>query len=357
MTTPLTHFVRERTDQRYFSARIFPSIQNVSKKKGRAAGFVMGSSLTIAAISSMAISYFTLEGSVRALIDLAGNNGNHLVALRSLGDAGGWTSLAVFSLLGLGTVSVKIIREGEYLGLKKICKTWIRQNINVIREDPDSFNHLYGEINDLFDAYQTQCLIPKNLVNHRNITVKMFSNSEIPAQEKIYRIDKGMENLLQEIKVDMDQATSLDNYFQRIRDGQNELRRQGHSKQLGAIILGVALPLILLTTTVMSCVGEVGLGKELFSDREALTDIGHFGEWPLNAVEAFAMAFFLHLWCMVNQGDFIRKKQVYETHLNTLKGDRSTHNRLADLANQELSELSNECHFFKYPHDYKFTKL
>ncbi|CRX37445.1 hypothetical protein [Estrella lausannensis] len=361
MTPTMTQWIKAETDDRWFISRFARAAQAITKKKGGLAGTLMVSSALAAKVYGLAVAYFTSEGSVRALIDLAHHNttGNttDIVYLRSLGDSGGWSALAVFSLFGTGALLLKLVREGEYITVKKALKTWIATQHAAIAEDPASAKHLYLKINDLLDAYQSQCLFQKSLVARRITALDILEKNPLPSECSLYRKDKALKKVFCDIKRDLEEATSIKYYFHRIHDGQRSVAKNGISKRLGSLIMGVAIPIILMVTAIFSYVGEFGLGKELYLDKKELTDTGHFGEWPLNAVEALATAFFFHLWYMVNEGDFVRTKKAYKTYLQSLKETRSSYNRVAEIANEELKELSPSLGFFKLPGEYQIERI
>lgn len=361
MTLPLTKWIRTETDDRWFISRFVNAAHTITKKKGGVAGAMMVSSALVASVYGIAVAYFTSEGSVRALIDLAHHNqtGNStdIVYLRSLGDSGGWSALTVFSLFGTGAILIKLMREGEYLTVKKALKKWIASQQSTISEDPSAFKNLYLKINDLLDAYQSQCLFQKSLVSRRITALEILEKNPLPSECSLHRKDKALKKVFVDIKRDLEDATSMKYYFHRIYDGQRSVAKNGCSKRLGSLVMGVAIPLILMVTMIFSYVGEFGLGKELYIDREELTDTGHFGEWPLNAVEALATAFFFHLWYMVNEGDFVRTRKVYKTHLKGLEETPKSYNRIAEIANEELKDLSPGLGFFKLPGEYQIERI
>lgn len=357
MTMQITKYVQKETADLWFLNRLTRSLHTVAQKRGCLAAAAMASCALSTKVYALAVAYFTAEGSLRALEDLARSNSTDIVRLRSLGDSGGWMALTIFSLFGAGTILLKLVREGEYLRIKELLKDWLESNQSVILEDPDSFKNLYLKINDLLDACQSQCLFQKSLISRRITALDLLERNPLPEECSLQRKHKALKKTFDAIKTDLEEATAMKYYFHRLYDGQRSVAKNGCGKRLGALVMGVAIPLILLTTAVMSFVGEFGLGKELFMDREELTDVGHFGEWPLNAVEALATAFFFHLWFLVNEGDFIRTRKVYKAHLGGLKDTPSSYNKVVEIANEELKDLTPGCGFFKLPGEYQIEKL
>src|SRR5690606_17684609 len=145
-------------------------------------------------------------GSVRAMLDLAHHNttGNStdIVYLRSLGDSGGWSALTLFSIFGAGAILLKLVREGEYLKVKKALKTWIANNASTIQEDPSSFKYLYPKINDLLDAYNTQCLFQKSLTSRRLTALSILDKNPLPQECSLHRKDKALKKVFEEVERD-----------------------------------------------------------------------------------------------------------------------------------------------------------
>lgn len=355
VTMQITNFVKQDTEDRWLISRFARAVNTIAEKKGCFAATTMVLSTLAIKVYALAIALFTSEGSIRALIDLSTSNSTDVVRLRSLGDSGGWSALTIFSLFGAATLIMRLIREGEYLRLKDVLKKWYEQNEAAIAEDPNSFKDLYKIINNLFDVCQSQCLSRKSLVSRRLKALDVLN--ALPSKCALHRKDAKLQTVFANIKREVEKTTSMKYYPHRLYDGQLSVSKNGFSKNMISLVMGVALPLVLITTVIFSYVGEVGLGKELFIDREELTDVGHFGEWPLNAVEALATAFFFHLWFMISEGDFVRTRRVYETTMRESNLKVSDYNRIAAVANEELKDLSTGCGFFKLPGEYEITKI
>ena len=351
----ITNFVKQDTEDRWLISRFARAVNTMAAKEGCCAASTMVVSALAVEVYSLAVAYFTSEGSVRALIDLTDNNSTDVVRLRSLGDSGGWSALTIFSLFGAATFIMRLIREGEYLRLKDTLEKWYEQNKSAISEDPESYKNLYVTINDLFDACQSQCLFRKSIASRRLKALDILDT--LPNKCALHVKDRKLQTVFTQIKTDLEKTTSMKYYPHRLYDGQVSVSKNGCSRSMTNLVMGVALPLVLITTVIFSYVGEVGLGKELYIDREELTDVGHFGEWPLNAVEALATAFFFHLWFMISEGDLIRTKKVYEAKMEKLNSNPSHYNRIATIANEELKDLSSSCGYFKLPGEYEITKL
>jgi hypothetical protein len=355
VTKQITNWVRQDTEDRWLISRFIKAVNTVKDKKGYKAATMMVLSVVAIKVYALAVAYFTAEGSIRALIDLAtNNNSTDVVKLRSLGDSGGWSALTVFSLFGAITLLIKFIREGEYLQLKESLISWYENNKSVISENPESFANLYETINDLLDASQSQCLFQKSLISRRLTALDILN--DLPKKCPLHRRDNKLKAVFSNIQTELEKTTSMKYYPERLYEGQRSVSKNGCCRSMTTLIMGVAIPLILLTTVIFSYIGEFGLGKELFIEREELTDVGHFGEWPINAIEAIATAFFFHFWFMLSEGDFVRTRNVYKANLQNLKETSSKYNRVATLGNEELKELSSGVSF-KLPGQYEIKKI
>lgn len=360
--------IHNKTDNQCFAKRVYYSIKTISQKKGYLAGAATGVALSASAVYTLAFSYFLLEGSVRSLIDV--HHDHSIVGLRPLGDAGGWTGLGLFSVMALGNLCMKVIRESEYMKIKSICRKWVEANKMRIRDDRNFHQYLYSKINDLLDAFQSQCLFSESLISRRLVALDICQIADLDEEDCGYVSkflkDKDLKNIFEKIHQELQDASNPKQYCHIIHSGQQSIRHTGgSSKQLGSLVMGIAIPIILLSCAILSFVGEFGLGKELFIDEEGLTDVGHFGEWPFNAVEMVGVAFLLHLWVMINEGDFAITRKIYAKHIECSEKDCSLHkclqentslrNRLCTIANEELAQSAVNCHYFK-PLGYQFEK-
>jgi hypothetical protein len=312
----------------------------------------------IGAIYLTAASYFCMEGAVRSLIDIHHRNETDgIVGIRPLGDVGGWVMLPLFSVLTAGNVAMRIIREGEYLQLHAVCRDWIIANQAAISSDFQFHEQLYGHINNLVDKCQSNGLSIKGVPQRRLVALGIYTASTLSDQGEQLRCDRAIEQHLSALATKIDKKLSPSRYFQRIAAGLLQLREQGLSTQLTAAVMGAALPMTFLGLAALSYTGEVGLGVELFSERQELTDTGHFGEWPLNALEALSAMVILHVWSLLNEGDFAVAKKVYAKYLSTMRNDPMTYNLLCNIANSDLNERAARCQAVKLPGDYHFETI
>lgn len=118
--------------------------------------------------------------------------------------------------------------------------------------------------------------------------------------------------------------------------GGRSIKSRGCSPTLTARIFGIVFPILLMVNFALSIVGEVGLGTELFGLREDLTAIGHFGEWPINAIEALATAYLFNLWYTVSEANVNTVKSVYQSHLVDVAPELEASYR--EVAKEELAQ-------------------
>ncbi len=354
--TQLNQTVYEKTENRFFLTRYCSAIKSITKEKGWTTGILSTCAMTGAKIYGLAFSYFCMEGSARSVIDVI-NDDQFLVRLRPLGDAAGWTALALFSALTITTLSSRFIKEGEYLRLKSIFQKWILKNKEEIEKTEEMPRMIYNEMSKHLDKVSSQCFFPKNLASLQTTVLTLFCDVREERENSVLYKDKILEATYEKIRKNLENQSSATQYFSRLYDGLKSIKKHGgYSRLTGSIIKGIALPIIFFSGAFLSFVGEIGLGKEIFFDRNELTDIGHFGEWPFNATEMIGIAYFLHKWCILNEGDFARTRGTYKNALRSLQDENVLiQSRLCKVANRELNDLAIRCHYFKLPSDYELT--
>lgn len=351
MTISLGQKVYQETDALYFPVRLYNSIEWVAKEKGGVAAASLTLALAISTITSLGLSYFCMEGVVRSFMAVRDDD-TPIIKIRPLGDAGGWLSLIIFSTIALKTIINTSVREGESLKLPSIVQSWLAENKNS--EDPHFHKKLSKKIHDLLDCFDRRRLFPRSLLSRRLTALEILQNtdlSQLNGKEKI------MEDVLHKLHTKIEKKTSGRRYLYRVYEGEKSISEKGCCTQTISLIFGFALPLILMVNVVLSLTGEVGLGKELFVNRTELADTGHFGEWPINAIEAASVAYLLHLWYVINEGDFAITRRLYDKVITNFKGDPSSYNQLCKTANDDLAERAQICHYLKNPVHYKFEKL
>ncbi len=213
MTIELAREIHAQTDDRFFFNRILSAI----RQKGILRGSLIAGTLVTAKVYVLSVSFFCIEGAVRSFIELAKEN-DPFERIRPLGDAGGWTAISVFSSIALGTVSIQLIREGEYCKLGPICQKWIEG----CRRPP---KHLYRKLNDLFDAYSSQCLFSKNPVSRRLKVLKVCEEASPAKKSSIHRKDGQLKDMLIRIEKDIKKMSSCRGYFRKLAYGQKLLEK------------------------------------------------------------------------------------------------------------------------------------
>lgn len=365
---PFSH-LNERIHQvadhsRYFG-RLWKTIKLVKEKQGciRAAGASVG--LVAAAVYTSVFSYFCLEGAGRSLEETYVSLKENGKLVQAIGDAGGWISLPIFSFFALDSTLRQIMREGEFAEVKKICQNWhnevasssVPQERRVVLPKEE----FYVNIHHIFDALAPQCLLYKSVVSRKLLALEIIEGLEVfedeaelnPASQ--LSVDRRLKPIYQEIEKDWQKTICFSKYYDRMKTGIDATRaKYGKWRMVGNVITGIALPVLLGVTSLFSAMGEVELGKKIFGEREDLPETGHFGEWPDNLVGAGLAAFFLNK-DLILKGDHQLAADIYGQYLNTLNpavnqltGDKTLHNRLCEVANADLQQLSSTS-FFSQP--------
>lgn len=326
--------VHDKTDRRPFSTRLHDAVQAVIERDGPYGSAVVGA-IGAAQVASLAFSYFCLEGSVRSLEEVSISSIDHI---RPLGDVGGWTSLAVFSAMLMKSLLERLMGEGEYIRLRGICLEWIRENRAKIDGDPKFREELYMKIYELAGEMNARSLFTSSALSRRITALEV--SRDVGGVE--FAKEQKLEAIFRQISGNMEHETGIFRHFHRILVGWRAVSERGSREQSIASIFGMMLPLILITNVLLSVIGEVGLGKELYVDRQELPDTGHFGEWPINAVEAFSAAFFLHIWYLTGEGDFEIVRDIFDRTMENMsvEADKEI---LGKAKNAELNRLASSC--------------
>lgn len=356
MSIQFSQAVHNETDNNWIGLRLSKSIKSIVKEKGLAKGVLLTAAVANAKFYSLGLSFFCAQGAVKSIMEMVDDD-RSIVKLRPLGDAGGWTALIIFSEMSSWNLVKRLIGEGEYLRLGEACQNWFQNNKNWIQKNLRFQKELYTKIVSLLDDFCIQCLSSKRLVTRRLQALEIYQKFGFEEIDEIYSVDQKLKNIFTQIHTELEQISTSKQYFRKLYLGQKSLKNTGNCSRFSSMIVGIAIPIILLTTSLLSIIGEFGLGKELFIDEEELTDIGHFGEWPFNAMEALCVAVYFHIWCLINEGDFIMTRNIYAHHLDSVKDDESLHSRLTEVANDELSKSASNCYYSKLSIDYKFEKL
>lgn len=216
-------------------------------------------------------------------------------------------------------------------------------------------------IHHIFDAIAPQCLLYKSVVSRKLLALEIIEGLEIsehevePNPSSQLGVDRRLKPIYEKIEKDWEKTICFSKYCHRLKTGIDATRaRYGTWRMVGNAITGIALPILLTVSSFFSAMGEVELGKKIFGEREDLTEVGHFGEWPDNLVGAALAAYFLNR-DLVLKGDHQLVADICCQYLNTLNpavnqitGDKTLHNRLCEVANADLQQLSSTS-FFSQP--------
>ncbi len=349
--------VRYECEGKFFLSRIHGSVQAIRHEKGRLAGAAAVGALTVSSVAGAIFCWLCLEGSVRSVIDVI-EDPRSIVRLRYLGDVGGWTSLALFSVLAVKTIFERVMAEGEYCSVKEICLQWCLDNRHIIEQSPELMEGLYQKLYELIGALQARCLFSKGVLSKHIVALDVYKASGLEETSSQLIVDRKLETLFKNIQAEVDIELSAKKYCCSWSAGQKKVKQKSCSAIAAARIFGIAFPLIFMVNFVLSIVGEVGLGKELFVDREELTDIGHFGEWPINAIESLGTAYLLIWWYSLSVGSFEAIKGVFSRCVAALKDDEPIlHDRVLALAKEELAQVALHSNYLELPDDTELDDL
>lgn len=345
--------VHRETDQRFMVSRLYLGLREIYEKKGGVYALSLGLSCVAVKVSSLAIAVFCSEGVVRSYLESAKEEGI-LHKIRPIGDAGGWTALTIFCFMTLGKFISWTACEGEYLRLESIFNKWIVKHKAQIEENPRFSEQLYKNLHLIYDVYSENALFSKNLASRKVDVLTCIENSGLDLNEKKYLLDKQLKGKLDSISKKIEDKPCVQGYFHRLYEGGRSIKKQGCCNFSSALIMGIALPILLLSSAALSFVGEVGLGNQLYIERNSTEEVGHFGEWPFNGIEVLGIAFLLHLWVFINVGFFKDTRRAYKEELATLEDNAKLYKRMAGIANKQLDEGSRVCQMMRLPADDRF---
>ena len=339
---PLTHLnmhIHEMTENTSYMGKLWKTIKLVKNQHGYAAGTALSVGIAFASIYTATFSYFCLEGTARSIEETVVTYQEHGKIAQALGDAGGWSMLPIVSFFTFQASLKQLIREGEFAEVKQICEKWYQE----IKQP--SLEEFYVQINKVLDAIAPQCFLYKSVVNRKLIALSIVGekiNQEAPLNPSSeLSLDLQLKPIYQQITEKQNHIS----YLHRMRSGLHAIRaKSGMRSMIANVISGIAIPILLGISSISSGIGEVQLGKKLFEAKEDLVEVGHFGEWPDNLVEALLAAFFLNK-DLVLKGDIQWQTEMFQGYLNSLKTQSSMHNRLAEVANNEIQQLATTSFF------------
>lgn len=354
MITNFIDTIHSETKGRYFPARFCLSMAALGKERPLFS-LAMAIASFFGTVYAGGVAVFCGEGVIRSFKEIAEDE-TPVVRLRPFGDIGGWSALNLLSLMALDQFFKQLMHEGEYLRIEALSRKWIKENEEKIRNNPKFIEKLYFVIHDYLKTYSGLCLFSKSLSYRRMVVLNLTKEMKAKKKGGLY-FDRKLEEIFIRIKKREEKETSVKRYFSRFYQGEKALYQSGGGWRVAAsLVIGVAVPIFLLISALCSYVGEIGLGTELFYHRESLTDVGHFGEWPFNALELIALAILLNLWSIIYEGDFANLRSNYEDETKNFKiYDKNVKKHLEIMWEEESS--NNKCYFTKFQRDCKITVI
>lgn len=320
--------IRTQFETKPFLQRIHASLQ-VMKPLAKAASIT---AMTISSLFGAAISWLSIEGSVRSIIDVI-EDPRPIIRLRYLGDFAGWTSIALFSVVAVKGIFERIMAEGEYIKAQNICREGVTECS-------------YDEVVNLVDDLEARCLFSKTVASRRLVTTRIFHDQE---PEYNLLLDRRLAGIYEEVHSDINTAFSMKNHIHRFCSSQRLIKNKGCCLLTSSRIFGIVFPAILVLNFMLSITGEVGLAAEVFGNRSDLTSIGHLGEWPVNTIEAIATAYLFHKWYTVAPGNHEVVKEIYQRHAEHVEPELL--DRFNETARQELEGVSQDSAYLRLQTD------
>ena len=349
MALTLTDYVHIKTDQRFIGYRLTDSVYRIAKKNGLKSTVLMITGMTLSQFTAFAVSYFCIAGSIRSLKSIAKDK-RPIANLTPLGNAGGWCAIAVFTAVFMRKVFQQLIAEGEYE--KALI---VSEKYNFDLEDGLSIK-AYSEMYQILDSYSLKSFYSHTLFANRLKAMNILKSKNIIMLNKKYEIDLKMQKIYSRIEARISEETSGLKMIQRLYGGLKVCRGKGLGTLSIAVIFSVVLPVFLFGFASLTVAGEVGLGKELFVNKESLDELGHFGEWVINFIEIIGTIIFTGSE-VLSLADFKIKRKIFKEELNKLEHKPKKHEALRKLANKELVHAANTNYLVSFPKDYKFTRL
>jgi len=344
----LNRHTDDTLSKRTYLGRLWQTVKIIREKNGSFAATTAGCSMVIGSIYSLTFSYFCFEGAVRSLQEASHTFEETGKLSQSIGDAGGWFSLPIFSLFALNTVLRQCIREGEFSQVKQICEEW-HQKIDHDNLNQISIDSLYSHIHHILDEVSRQCFLPKNVIHRKLIALEIMEGLLKIDEENVIdpdcqlSLDLKLKSTYLEIEETRKIKCSLSKYFHRIHTGLKNT--EGTRERNRDLITGIVCPMFLTFGSFCSAIGTPILGQKIFIEREDIVEVGHFGEWPDNLVSSSVIAYSLNK-DLVLKGDIHLLNSIFQKHLdglnpilNSKKGDKDLYNRLCEVANEEIKQL------------------
>lgn len=350
MTTDITNYIDQALDI-FYPVRFVNSFKSIRKEKGYLAATTVATAFVFQSALSIGPAYFCGEGAVRSFIEMANTALPIYTRLRNAGNAGGWSQLDIFALLGFCKITDWIVQEGEYLKLESLSNEWLEATHSA--ENPANAENTYVELNDLLDVSGSRCFFPKSIMERHLTALKICANLKCLDNDSELSYDRQLEPIFQRIHSKVEKKLAFTQHLYRAYQG---LTVETFS-QISRLFFGALLPLCLVNNALLSIVGTVGLADDVLVNRTGLEEIGHFGEWIINAEECLTGALILHRQFILKNGDFKIMQKIYQKEINALKNNKDLHNRLCVLANQEFTEMVTLCYNIRWKRNYQFELL
>lgn len=354
MSVALGQALDHYTAEQWRICRFFGAIKAIEKEKGlnrTALGLLVA---TVGLVYSLTASGFCIKGSADSVNTTIYAN-NTLDTIAPLADIGGFVSVAIGTILAIGNGFIRITREGEYYKLKSFCKKWIVANKAAIISDLQGHSDFYSELNDLWDYVNTNCLFSKSLLSRRLTVLDLYNKAGLPDAGAEMLIDRQLEPILEGINRKISKKTSCGKCCCVIASGQKSYYQSSALGQGASLIIGIVVPILFFSVIVLSWTGGVTSAIKVFNKHEG--NIGNLGAYAITALAAASAMIVLPIWALINEGTFTRTKEVYAKKLAKLQHNVPQHNRLCELANQDLHERADICLYAKFPLRYKFSTI
>jgi hypothetical protein len=315
----------ERLQRRFWLRRVVSAMGYITRGWGALHGFFACAFLVVSSLVGLALAVFCMEGVTRSFLEV-GEDMRYIVHVRYLGDAGGWMSLAIFCVVAVKIIWERIMAEGEWVELSEICNDC----------------HDWKFVLALFMDARQRCFFRKSIATTYLTAIEACKHHTPPDIARLQQLLEDIAFCLQREKIRLGRRCCL---------SWGGIRKRGCCAISVATVFGLIFPIALAANVVLSLVGEVGLGYELFIERDELTDIGHFGEWPINAIEAAVTGVLFLSYFLLSDGDYEFAKYVYIARLHEVD-DNVSRQALVDVATNELMDLAGQSGFRFLPPEF-----
>lgn len=189
------------------------------------------------------------------------------------------------------------------------------------------------------------------------MALDVCSDAQVGVNTPQFAVDAQLQEVYKNVQRELEQELSSKKLCKRCCIGQRNIKKKGCCASVTSRIFGIVFPIILLLNVGLSLVGEAGLGYELYGMRQELTDVGHFGEWPINAIEAFITAYFLFLWYTLAEGDGVITREIFVQKKDDLLPDIALQTRFKEVAKEEIAHQSGPSAYLKLSVDDELDEI